>query len=99
MGQKRLLEENVVACATCVAVRSNEPKMSGSLLLSQVHIVWTPCRRAARTCRAPGIPCMFGGHARMVRSVARLYATFARVKHSWSQSRLRHSPLRKVDTP
>ena len=40
------------------------------------------CMRAASTCRAPGIPCMLSGQARMVRLVARLYATLARVKHS-----------------
>ena len=36
------------------------------------NVVWTPCRRAAKTCRAPGIPCMFNGHAKMARSVARI---------------------------
>ena len=71
-----------------------------SSLSSLVCMVCTPCKRAASTCRALGIPCMFKGQARMVRLVARPQcATFARVKHSWSWSRFRSSPLRKVDCP
>ena len=60
-----------VAFLTWIAVRSREPQ-TVSCRVSLVCIVCTPCRRAASTCRAPGIPCMLSGLTRMVRLVARL---------------------------
>ena len=81
--RRPLVEKNN---CTWIAVRSREP-WTVICRSSLVCAVCTPCRRAAITCRGSGIPCMFNGHAGMVRLVARLYATFARVKHSWSKSR------------
>lgn len=42
---------------------------------------------------------MLTGHARTVRSVALLYATLARVSHSWLKSVRREFPLKKIDLP